>query len=275
MGSDVTLSEELTDDEWLAEIETFGEAKGYFQPLGSAMRRSSPTIRSTRCSSISTRSPARGRRTRPACRCRWRSPRIARLVASVALRAQGDVVPRPPRLPLLRPAGGRGLPRGVRARRVLRRGLRRLCGRRLLGRRAGRHGDRRRAAGDARPRRRGMGRPLRRDAADVVHRPLRLRARHGRGGERVFVVYDPLVELDAMHAVLFRGENVERIRFRNAGPGTGREFMAMGALRPVLEAAGEGGSTRGRCSARCERGTTSSPTSGISSTGSMPRSGIS
>jgi hypothetical protein len=56
---------------------------------------------------------------------------------------------------------------------------------------------------------------------------------------RVFVVYDPLVELDAMHAALFRGENVERIRFRNAGPGTGREFMAMGALRPVLEAAGE------------------------------------
>jgi hypothetical protein len=48
------------------------------------------------------------------------------------------------------------------------------------------------------------------------------------------------VELDAMHAALFRGANTDRIRFRNAGPGTGREFMAMGGLRPVLEAAGEG-----------------------------------
>lgn len=58
--------------------------------------------------------------------------------------------------------------------------------------------------------------------------------------DRAFVVYDPMVELDAMHAALFRRPNVSRIRFRHAGTGLPREMMAMGALRKIFDKAGAG-----------------------------------
>lgn len=58
--------------------------------------------------------------------------------------------------------------------------------------------------------------------------------------DRAFILYDPLVELDAMHAALFRAPNTHRIRLRHAGAGLPREVMAMNALRPIFDkAAGE------------------------------------
>lgn len=58
--------------------------------------------------------------------------------------------------------------------------------------------------------------------------------------DRVYIVYDPNVELDAMHAVLFRGKNIDHIRFRHAGPGVAREVVAMNALRPIFDRAAAG-----------------------------------
>ncbi len=58
--------------------------------------------------------------------------------------------------------------------------------------------------------------------------------------ERAFIIYDPQVELDAMHVALFRFENVSTIRFRHSGPGIARELMGMGALGDILERAGTG-----------------------------------
>lgn len=74
--------------------------------------------------------------------------------------------------------------------------------------------------------------------------------------EAAFVLYDPEVELDAMHAALFRRPNVARVRFRHAGTGIGREMIAMGAVWPLISAAAEGTLTEGRIHAalRARRG---------------------
>lgn len=59
--------------------------------------------------------------------------------------------------------------------------------------------------------------------------------------ERAFIVYDPGEDLDAMHATLFARPNVERIRYRRGGPGSiDADLRAMGVFETVIEAAAEG-----------------------------------
>jgi hypothetical protein len=57
---------------------------------------------------------------------------------------------------------------------------------------------------------------------------------------QVFVVFDPHVELDAMHASLFRGPQIEHIRLRHAGPGIAAEVQGMNVLGPLFEKAAAG-----------------------------------
>ena len=240
MGSDVTLSEELTDDEWLAELESFGAARGYFQPLGSlhaaVFAEHSPDTLMVYFDSV----PG-ARATNPAGlpqpveiaealgwshlslfsrKATWfRDHRVYRyfdrLVDDGFFETFGRVV--------FFGSGAGGY--AAAAYSVAAPGSTVIA-----------------VAPQA---------TLDPDVAEWDDRFVAMRRtsftdRYGyapdmvEAAARVFVLYDPLVELDAMHAALFRGANVDRIRFRNAGPGTGREFVAMGALRPVLEAAGEG-----------------------------------
>jgi hypothetical protein len=56
----------------------------------------------------------------------------------------------------------------------------------------------------------------------------------------VFVVYDPHETLDAMHATLFQGDNVIRLRLRNMGGAIQGDLIGMGQLEPMLAAAGAG-----------------------------------
>jgi hypothetical protein len=62
--------------------------------------------------------------------------------------------------------------------------------------------------------------------------------------QRAFIIYDPLEELDAMHAALFRGPQIEHIRFRFGGGRLGTDLQAMNAIGPILKAAGEDRLTR-------------------------------
>ncbi|MBT8457340.1 MAG: phosphoadenosine phosphosulfate reductase [Rhodobacteraceae bacterium] len=55
--------------------------------------------------------------------------------------------------------------------------------------------------------------------------------------DRAFIVYDPTMELDAMHASLFRGPQVHHIRYRHGGVHLGADLQAMGAMRPIFERA--------------------------------------
>lgn len=79
-----------------------------------------------------------------------------------------------------------------------------------------------------------------------THRRLNFKDRFGYApdmldaAEKSFVVYDPMVELDAMHATLFRAPNTDLIRLRNGGAGLGRELMGMNALRPLFSSAERG-----------------------------------
>jgi hypothetical protein len=240
MGSDVTLSEELTDDEWLAEIETFGEANGYFQPLGSTHSavfagRSLETLlvyfdtipgaRATNPSGLPVpieiaESLGWSHLSLFARRSTWfRDHRVYRFFDGLVDDGFFEEFERV----VFFGAGPGGY--AAAAFSVAAPGATVIA-----------------VAPQA---------TLDPDVAEWDDRFVAMRRtsftdRYGYAPDmadaaaRVFVVYDPLVELDAMHAALFRGANTDRIRFRNAGPGTGREFMAMGALRPVLEAAGDG-----------------------------------
>ena len=58
--------------------------------------------------------------------------------------------------------------------------------------------------------------------------------------DQAMILYDPFEDLDAMHAALFRGPQVQKIRFRHAGPRIGAELRAMNALEPLFKAAAEG-----------------------------------
>jgi hypothetical protein len=240
MGSDFTLSEELTDDEWLAEIENFGEAKGYFRPLGSlhaaVYADASPdtllvyfdTIPAARASnpsglpvpvqtaeelgwshlSLFARKPT------------WfRDHRVYRLFDRLVDDAFFEDFERV----VFYGAGPGGYAAAAFSVAAPGSTVIAVAPQATL--------DPAMAEWDDR---------------FIAMRRTSFTDRYGyapdmvEAAAQVFVVYDPLVELDAMHAVLFRGENVSRIRFRHAGPGIGRELLAMGALWPVLEAAGKG-----------------------------------
>lgn len=60
-----------------------------------------------------------------------------------------------------------------------------------------------------------------------------------------FVLYDPEVQLDAMHAALFEGPNVSRLRCRHLTDQIERAFVTMGILEPMLEKAANGTLTDG------------------------------
>jgi hypothetical protein len=240
MGSDVTLSEELSDDEWLAEIETFGEAKGYFQPLGNShaavFAANSPetllvyfdTIPGARVTNpAGLPAPVEiaeelgwSHLSLYARKATWfRDHRVYRffdrLVDEGFLEDFERVV--------FFGAGSGGYAAAAFSVAAPGATVIAVAPQATL--------DPAMAEWDDR---------------FVAMRRTSFTDRYGyapdmvEAADRVFIIYDPLVELDAMHAALFRGENVERIRFRNAGPGTGRELIAMGALRPLLAAAGEG-----------------------------------
>lgn len=60
------------------------------------------------------------------------------------------------------------------------------------------------------------------------------------GAERAYVLYDPKVEEDAMHAALFNAPHVTRFPCRLFGIDPEYEIMEIGALTPILEAAMQG-----------------------------------
>ncbi|KPQ08540.1 MAG: hypothetical protein HLUCCA12_01635 [Rhodobacteraceae bacterium HLUCCA12] len=57
------------------------------------------------------------------------------------------------------------------------------------------------------------------------------------GCAQAFILYDPAQQVDAVHAALFRGPHVVKLRARNIGRDPQGELARMGALRPLLDAA--------------------------------------
>ncbi|MEM9341504.1 MAG: phosphoadenosine phosphosulfate reductase [Pseudomonadota bacterium] len=67
------------------------------------------------------------------------------------------------------------------------------------------------------------------------------------GAEAVYIFYDPMEELDAMHAALFRGPQVHHLRMRHFGARIGDELQAMNVLGRVFKAASESNLTAAFC----------------------------
>jgi hypothetical protein len=57
---------------------------------------------------------------------------------------------------------------------------------------------------------------------------------------RAFILYDPLVAEDAMHAALFGLPDERHLRCRWIGPAPEKDLDQMGILAPMLRAAGKG-----------------------------------
>lgn len=57
------------------------------------------------------------------------------------------------------------------------------------------------------------------------------------GCGQVFVLYDPAQQVDAVHAALFRGPQVTKLRARNIGRDPQAELARMAVLRPLLDSA--------------------------------------
>lgn len=55
--------------------------------------------------------------------------------------------------------------------------------------------------------------------------------------DKVFMVYDPIQQVDAVHAAMFRGPHIERLRARHIGRDPQAELARMGILRQVIDAA--------------------------------------
>lgn len=60
------------------------------------------------------------------------------------------------------------------------------------------------------------------------------------GSEQVFILYDPAQQVDAVHAALFRGPQVTKLRARNIGRDPQAELARMAVLRPLMDAACSG-----------------------------------
>jgi hypothetical protein len=54
---------------------------------------------------------------------------------------------------------------------------------------------------------------------------------------QVFIVYDPWQQVDAVHAAMFRGPQVTRLRARHIGRDPQAELARLGVLRPLIDAA--------------------------------------
>ena len=63
------------------------------------------------------------------------------------------------------------------------------------------------------------------------------------GAEEVILFYDPAEELDAMHAALFRGPQVRKIRFRQGGATTGKLLQDLKVVGQVLRGMADGNLT--------------------------------
>jgi hypothetical protein len=57
------------------------------------------------------------------------------------------------------------------------------------------------------------------------------------GADRVFIVYDPIQQVDAVHAAMFRGPHVTKLRARHIGRDPQAELARINVLRPLLDAA--------------------------------------
>lgn len=57
------------------------------------------------------------------------------------------------------------------------------------------------------------------------------------GCSQVFVIYDPVNQIDAVHAALFRGPHIIKLRARHIGRDPQAELAQLGVLRPIIEAA--------------------------------------
>ncbi|MCC5970890.1 MAG: phosphoadenosine phosphosulfate reductase [Pararhodobacter sp.] len=57
------------------------------------------------------------------------------------------------------------------------------------------------------------------------------------GCAQAFILYDPAQQIDAVHAALFRGQQVVKLRARNIGRDPQAELARMSVLRPLLDAA--------------------------------------
>lgn len=55
------------------------------------------------------------------------------------------------------------------------------------------------------------------------------------GAGKVYIFYDPLAPLDAMHAALFRGANITKFECRHFGHRIASAMQGMGILKPVVE----------------------------------------
>lgn len=60
------------------------------------------------------------------------------------------------------------------------------------------------------------------------------------GAGRVFILYDPCQQVDAVHAAMFRGPQVAKLRARHIGRDPQAELARMGVLRPLVDAACSG-----------------------------------
>lgn len=61
--------------------------------------------------------------------------------------------------------------------------------------------------------------------------------------DRVFVFYDPTEDMDAIHAALFTRPHVSKIRCNLLGNHIDQDFINMGILQPLIDAAGTGNLT--------------------------------
>lgn len=84
------------------------------------------------------------------------------------------------------------------------------------------------------------------DRRDLVARRLNFNDRYGyapdmiEAAERVFVLHDPYLPEDAMHAALFRGPHVSALRTRYLGDAVEPALIQIGLMPDLLLAAGDG-----------------------------------
>lgn len=57
------------------------------------------------------------------------------------------------------------------------------------------------------------------------------------GAGKVFLLYDPLNQIDAVHVAMFRGSHVTKLRARHIGRDPQAELARMKVLRPLIDAA--------------------------------------
>jgi hypothetical protein len=66
------------------------------------------------------------------------------------------------------------------------------------------------------------------------------------GAAQVYVLYDPWQQVDAVHAAMFRGPQVTKLRARHIGRDPQAELARLGILRPLIDAACTGTLEPGR-----------------------------